>query len=96
MGRPFDAAGDLAGIARDHDQARIGGRAFFGIFQEATADGDPRGGPIFVTAVSNIFDTDLEIDQGHQTTITIRDRAFYIDGRQPDGRGSVRLVLTEQ
>jgi len=94
MPRPFDVAQDLNAIARDHDQARIGGRTFPGIFQDETADGDPRGGPIFVTAAVNIFDSDIDREVDQQTTITIRETDYTIDGRQPDGRGTVRLLLT--
>lgn len=99
MGRPFDAAGDLAAIATDHDLARIGGRSFFGVFQGETTDGDPRGGAYFTTAEPNIFDEDLSRDVTQQTLISIQPRGrawtdYYIDGREPDGRGVVRLLLT--
>lgn len=100
MGRPFDIAGDLAAIATDHDQARIGGRSFFGIFQDETADGGPRGGPVFVCAAREIFDDELSRDVTQQQTISVNRRTYsdwvdyYIDARQPDGRGFVRLLLT--
>lgn len=96
MPRPFDAGQDFAGIARDYDAARIAGRQFFGVFQDETADGAPRGGPVFVTAADNIFDADVSRDVKQQTIITIRGADYYIDGRQPDGRGTVRLLLTEK
>lgn len=94
MGRPFDAGGDLAAIARDHDQARIGGRAFFGIFQDESDDGGELGGPVFRTAAINIFDSDIGRDVTQATTITIRDVDYLIAGRKPDGRGTVKLILT--
>ena len=72
MGRPFDAGQDLDAIGRDHDQARIGGRVFFGVFQDETAEGDDRGGPVFRTAARHIFDADLSRDEKQQTQITIR------------------------
>ena len=94
MGRPFDIAQDIDAIATDHDQAIVDGRLVYGIFQGETADGDPRGGPIFVTAARHIFDEVLSRDVTQQTTITIRGTDYLIDGRQPDGRGLVRLLLT--
>lgn len=94
MGRPFDAGQDLDAIATDHDLARLGGRTFSGIFQSETADGNPRGGPIFVTAAKNIFDHEIGREVTQQTTITIRGFDYVIDGRQPDGRGTVRLLLS--
>lgn len=94
MGRPFDVEQDLDAIARDHDEARIGGRRFFGVFQAETADGSPRGGPTFVTAARNIFDGDIDRDVKHQTGITIRGQNYVIDARQPDGRGTVLLLLS--
>ena len=94
MGRPFDAGQDLAAIAGDHDRALLGGRSFFGIFQSETADGNPRGGPVFVTAADNIFDDDVSRDVQQQQTITIRGTDYVIDARQPDGRGTVRLLLS--
>ena len=93
MGRPFDAGQDLAAIARDHDQARIGGRAFFGIFQDESDDGGTLGGPTFVTAAINIFDEDIDREVTQATTITIRDTDYTIEGRKPDGRGSIKLIL---
>lgn len=93
MGRPFDAGGDLAAIARDHDQARIGGRIFFGIFQDESDDGGALGGPIFRTAAVNIFDSDIDREVGQATTITIRGTDYLISGRKPDGRGTIRLIL---
>ena len=93
MGRPFDAGQDLAAIARDHDQARIGGRAFFGIFQDESDDGGALGGPTFVTAAFNIFDEDIDREVTQATTITIRDTDYTIEGRKPDGRGSIKLIL---
>lgn len=96
MSRPFDAGQDLDGIARDHDAAQIAGRQFFGVFQDETADGNPRGGPVFVTAAVNIFDSDVSRDVKQQTIITIRGTDYYIDARHPEGRGTVRLLLTEK
>jgi len=93
MGRPFDAGQDLDAIARDHDQARIGGRAFFGIFQDESDDGGALGGPVFVTAAANIFDDDISREVSQATTITIRGTDYRIEGRKPDGRGSIKLVL---
>lgn len=93
MGRPFDAGQDLAAIARDHDQARIGGRAFFGIFQDESDDGGALGGPTFVTAAVNIFDEDIDREVTQATTITIRGTDYTIEGRKPDGRGSIKLIL---
>ncbi len=95
MGRPFDAGQDLAAIARDHDQARIGGRAFFGIFQDESDDGGALGGPTFKTAAINIFDEDIDRDVTQATTITIRGTDYTIAGRKPDGRGTVLLVLNQ-
>ena len=95
MGRPFDAAGDLAAIARDHDQARIGGRSFFGIFQDESDAGDTLGGPTFVTSANNIFDADVDREV-QQTTITIRGADYLIAGRKPDGRGTIKLILSPQ
>lgn len=95
MGRPFDAGQDFAGIVRDHDQAIVDGRLIYGIFQDETADGDPRGGPVFVTPAINIFDETISREVLQQTTITIRGTDYHIDGRDPDGRGgAVRLLLT--
>jgi hypothetical protein len=94
MGRPFDAGQDLAAIARDHDQARIGGRAFYGIFQDESDQGGELGGPTFVTAAANIFDADIGREVSQATTITIRGTDYLIDGRQPDGRGTIKLILT--
>jgi hypothetical protein len=94
MGRPFDAGQDLAAIAGDHDQARIGGRAFHGIFQDESDAGGELGGPTFVTAAINIFDADIDREVTQATTITIRGTDYTIDGRQPDGRGTIKLILT--
>ncbi len=94
MGRPFDIGQDLDAIAQDYDEARIGGRRFFGVFQGETADGNPRGGPTFKTAAHNIFDHDIARDVKHQTGITIGGERYVIDARQPDGRGSVLLLLS--
>ena len=95
MGRPFDAGQDLDAIGRDHAEARIAGRRFFGVFQGETADGNPRGGPTFKTAAHNIFDHDIGRDVKHQTGITIDGERYVITARDPDGRGTVLLTLTE-
>ena len=94
MGRPFDAGQDLAAIARDHDQARIGGRAFWGIFQDESDEGGTLGGPVFVTAASNIFESDIDREVNQSTTITIRGTDYMIAGRKPDGRGTIKLILS--
>ena len=95
FGRPFDAGQDFDAIARDHDEARIGARVFFGVFRAENVDGDPRGGPTFTTAEGNIFADDIDREVLHQTGITIRGRDYVIDGREPDGRGgTVKLLLS--
>lgn len=94
MGRPFDAGQDLDAIARDHDQALLGDRAFFGIFQGESDDGGTLGGPSFVTAAHNIFDSDISREVGQATTITILGTDYLIAGRKPDGRGTIKLILS--
>jgi len=94
MGRPFDAGQDLDAIARDHDRARIGGRAFYGIFQDESDEGGTLGGPVFVTTARNLFDPDIDRDVDQSTTITINGTDYIIAGRKQDGRGTTKLILS--